>query len=84
MNGSKYHSHGGRYQPTASTSYISSDGFLDYPSTQKRLSLTLSDLTGQIIQQSKHAVGIGGFADVFKASWNSENVRLSGIIGYTE
>jgi hypothetical protein len=72
MNGSTYCSRGGPSQPTASTS---PDGFLRPPGTQKQETLSaLSDLTGQLDRQGMHAAGIGGFADVYKALWMSENV----------
>ena len=36
----------------------------------------LYDLTGEIKKQSQSAHGGGGFADVHKALWGKENVRL--------
>ena len=76
MNGSTYSSRGGPNQPTASTSSpVSPDGFLRPPGTQQQETLSaLCDLTGQLDRQGMHAAGIGGFADVYKALWMSENV----------
>jgi hypothetical protein len=77
MNGSTYCSRGGSNQPTPSTSCVSPNGFLSPPGTQKQKPLpALFDLTGELVRQGKHASGIGGFADVYKALWKSENVGL--------
>jgi hypothetical protein len=76
--GIKMSPHSGPYQPNASTSCISPEGFPSPPSAQKRKAFPLLvDLTDEIVPQGKYAAGIGGFADVFKALWNSENVCLS-------
>jgi hypothetical protein len=68
-------SSGDTYESIPSTSCA--NPVLNSPGTHKRNSLpSLSDLTGQVVHQSKYADGIGGFADVFKALWKTENVRL--------
>jgi len=79
MNGPTYCSPDGPNQPTPSTSYrVGPDGLLSPPGTQKQKPFpALSDLTGQLDRQGTHASGIGGFADVYKALWMSENVSLS-------
>lgn len=59
-----YHSE----KPLASTSYLSPAGI------QEQDSFQIFDLTGQVVKQHNQATGGGGFADVYKALWKSENV----------
>lgn len=63
-----------RQQPVARASYLSA------PCAQRQRSpsplFEVDDLTGKIVQQSKFAEGMGGFADVYKALWGSEYVAV--------
>lgn len=58
-------------QPVASTSYLHPSGIQNKKSVRP-----LPNLTGEITKDSASpwAVACGGFADVYKALWNSEQV----------
>lgn len=68
-NAGQYYFYNDKDRPIASTSYLRAPGIQKQGSARP-----LSDLTGQVIRQNNYPDACGGFADVYMASWKSENV----------